>query len=159
RVGKLISLDKPELDSLCLLAILHDIGKVIVPDNILNKPGSLNDAEWKQVRRHPEIGCRIISGISELEPVALGILTHHEHWNGRGYPQGLSGESIPLIARLVSIIDAYDAMTHDRPYHRAMTPQEALTELKRCAGSQFDPDLITKFIQAWHENPRDFSPV
>ena len=159
RVGKMISLDKHELDSLCLLAILHDIGKVIVPDNILNKPGSLNDAEWKQVRRHPEIGCRIISGISELEPVALGILTHHEHWNGRGYPQGLSGESIPLIARLVSIIDAYDAMTHDRPYHRAMTPQEALTELKRCAGSQFDPDLITKFIQAWHENPRDFSPV
>jgi HD-GYP domain-containing protein (c-di-GMP phosphodiesterase class II) len=76
-----------------------------------------------------------------------------------GYPQGLSRESIPLIARLVSIIDAYDAMTHDRPYHRAMTPQEALTELKRCAGSQFDPDLITKFYPGWHENPRDFSPV
>ena len=98
------------------------------------------------MKRHPEIGYHIAESSIELVPIAKGILYHHEWWNGKGYPKGLKGENIPLISRIISIVDAYDAMTNDRPYRKALSTEEAIEELKRCSGTQFDPNLVPKFI-------------
>ncbi|MFO7877759.1 MAG: diguanylate cyclase [Desulfovermiculus sp.] len=135
------------VNDISLLARFHDLGKVGTPDNILFKPGSLSDEEWRQMRQHCEIGHRIASSVPDLEPIADQILKHHEWWDGRGYPLGLSGEDIPLPCRILAIADAYDAITSDRPYHKAMTREEAIAELRRFAGTQFDPELVEQFIQ------------
>lgn len=129
-----------------LLAQFHDIGKVGVPDRILFKPGPLTPEEKKKMQRHCEIGHRIALSAPDLAPVADLILKHHEWWNGGGYPLGLKGEEIPLECRILAIADAYDAMTSDRPYRRKLIPEEALAELKRCAGTQFDPRLVDVFL-------------
>jgi len=141
------NLHSAHLSDIDLFAQFHDIGKVGVPDRILNKPGPLNDEERKIMQLHAEIGHRIATASDELAPIADWILKHHERWDGRGYPLGLSGEDIPLECRILAIVDAYDAMTNDRPYRQAMTPQEAMDELRRCAGSQFDPGLIELFVE------------
>ncbi|MGQ9825709.1 MAG: PAS domain S-box protein, partial [Desulfotomaculales bacterium] len=130
-----------------LLAQFHDIGKVGVPDRILFKPGPLTPEEKKEMQRHCEIGHRIALSAPDLAPVADLILKHHEWWNGGGYPLGLKGEEIPLECRILAIADAYDAMTSDRPYRRKMTHEEACAELKRCAGTQFDPRLVDEFLK------------
>jgi len=147
------SLDLPHdsVNDLSLLARFHDLGKVGIPDHILFKPGNLTDEEWRQMRQHCEIGHRIASSVPDLEPIAEFILKHHERWDGQGYPLGLSGRNIPLPCRILAIADAYDAMTSDRPYRGAMTSEEALAELRRCAGTQFDPELVDRFIRALHE--------
>lgn len=129
-----------------LLAQFHDIGKVGVPDRILFKPNKLTPDEWMEMRRHCEIGNRIAQASPDLMPIADWILKHHEWWDGSGYPLGLMGEDIPLECRIISIADAYDAMTNDRPYRKAMTAQEALVELKRGSGTQFDPRLVAEFL-------------
>ncbi len=147
RIGQTLGLSRQELDAVCLLAMLHDIGKVAIPEAILSKPGPLNQAEWQEVQRHPEIGYRIVHAMPELAQIADGVLCHHEHWNGGGYPQGLEGEAIPLLARIIAVIDAYDAMTHDRPYRKRLSRREALEELQRCAGRQFDPRLVSVFAE------------
>ncbi|MEA2125993.1 MAG: hypothetical protein QOI80_2775, partial [Solirubrobacteraceae bacterium] len=124
---------------------LHDVGKVAIPDAILNKPGSLTDSEWEFVRRHSEIGERIVAAapaLGEIGPLVRGI---HERWDGQGYPDGLAAHAIPLGARVVAVCDAYDAMITERPYQRAMAPALALGELRRCAGTQFDPDVVEAF--------------
>lgn len=136
------------LDNLRLLARYHDIGKVGVPDSILFKPGPLVGAELAEMRRHSEIGYRIAQAIPELQPIADWILKHHEWWNGQGYPLGLQGEDIPLPCRLLAIADAYDAMTSPRPYRAALSPDHAAAELKRCAGTQFDPALVLLFLKS-----------
>jgi HD-GYP domain-containing protein (c-di-GMP phosphodiesterase class II) len=134
------------LNDLSLLALLHDIGKLGIPDEILLKPGPLNAQEWEVMKNHSEKGYHIASSIPEMISIAQAILHHHEHWNGRGYPYGLQGEEIPLLSRIISIVDAFDVMTHDRPYHQAITPTDALKEIRSCAGSQFDPELARVFI-------------
>lgn len=147
RLNTAIGIQENRLADLRLLAKFHDIGKVGIPDRILFKPGSLTSEEMNEMRRHSEIGHRIARSAPGLAPIADWILKHHEWWNGNGYPLGLKGEEIPLECRLLSIIDAYDTMTNDRPYRKAMTSKEALDELRKCSGTQFDPEILEKFIQ------------
>lgn len=145
-MGRMLGLSDNELDELALLAVLHDIGKATISDEILTKGGRLSAEEWKLIQKHPEIGYRIAESSRQLAPIADAILAHHEWWDGNGYPRGLKGEEIPLISRILAIVDAYDAMTHDRPYRKALSKQEAIEELKKCAGSQFDPNLVNVFV-------------
>ena len=132
-------------------ALLHDIGKIGVPDNILRKPAALNEAEWIVMKRHPEFGARIVAGIPFLEDVAKIVRHHHERWDGKGYPAGLAGDQIPLGARIFAVADSFDAMTSDRPYRRAMTIDEACDEVARCRGTQFDPTVADAFARIGHE--------
>ena len=127
-------------------ALLHDIGKVGVPDRILRKPAALSDAEWTTMKRHPDLGARIIGGIPFLERVAAIVRHHHERWDGTGYPDAIAGERIPLGARIFTVADSFDAMTSDRPYRSALTVDEARREVERCRGTQFDPQVVDAFL-------------
>ncbi|MFW5687119.1 MAG: HD domain-containing phosphohydrolase [Halanaerobium sp.] len=146
KLGKRIGLPKSELNRLSLIAVLHDIGKTIIPEKILNKDGQLTAEEWQIIKEHPATGYRICSEVEEFSHVANEILTHHEHWNGEGYPQGLKGKEIPVLSRIISIVDAYDVMTNDRTYRKAVSKKEAIKELKKFAGKQFDPELVKEFV-------------
>ncbi|HEB74670.1 MAG TPA: HD domain-containing protein, partial [Candidatus Desulfofervidus auxilii] len=121
-------------------------------DLILHKPGKLSPEEWEIMKTHCEIGYSLAKAIPELNPIAEYILYHHERWDGKGYPKGLKGEEIPLLARIVTIVDAYSAMLCDRPYRKAMSKQEALEEIKKGAGGQFDPRLVELFLKIVGEN-------
>ncbi|HHW61791.1 MAG TPA: diguanylate cyclase [Syntrophomonadaceae bacterium] len=146
-IGKTIGLPEYKLSQLELLAQMHDVGKTMIDDSILNKPGPLTDEEWEHIKRHPQIGCRI----AELNPatavIAPCILSHHERWDGKGYPNGLKGKRIPFFARILAVVDAYDAMTQNRPYRKAMLPTKAIKELLNNAGSQFDPEVVQIFVE------------
>jgi diguanylate cyclase (GGDEF)-like protein len=146
KIGTEIGLDKHSISNLSLLAQVHDLGKVGIPDRILFKVGSLDEEEWQVMKQHPEIGCRIAQTTPELEPVADLILKHHEKWDGSGYPLGLAKEEIPVECRILAIVDAYDAMTNDRPYRKAKADSEALQEIERFSGRQFDPELVKVFL-------------
>lgn len=135
------------MSDLRLFAQFHDVGKVGIPDRILFKKGPLTPEETQEMKRHSEIGHRIAHSAPDLVPIADWILKHHEWWNGKGYPLGLKGEEIPLECRILAIVDAYDAMTNDRPYRKAMPWEKAVKELQKCAGEQFDPMLVNIFIQ------------
>ncbi|MGE5422248.1 MAG: diguanylate cyclase domain-containing protein [Ignavibacteriales bacterium] len=145
-LGKALGLPETTLTDLRLLAEFHDIGKVGIPDRILFKPGHLTDDELPEMQRHSEIGHRIALSSPDLVPIAEWILKHHEWWDGRGYPLGLASESIPLECRILSIADAYDAMTSDRPYRKAMSQEKAVAELINCSGTQFDPEIVKTFL-------------
>ncbi|TDO78293.1 PAS domain S-box-containing protein/diguanylate cyclase (GGDEF)-like protein [Halanaerobium saccharolyticum] len=142
-----LNLSTSEIDNLKLLSKLHDIGKVSIPEKILKKPDKLTEEEYETVKDHPESGYRIVKSIPELASVAEGVLSHHERWDGSGYPQGLVGKKIPYTARIIALIDSFDVMTHQRSYKSAISKKEALSEIQRCAGSQFDPELAEKFIE------------
>ncbi|MBP2666485.1 MAG: diguanylate cyclase with sensor, partial [Firmicutes bacterium] len=142
-----IGFGSSQQDSMKLFAKFHDIGKVGVSDAILFKPGSLNDAEREEMKRHSEIGYRIALSSVDLLHIAEWILRHHEWWDGSGYPIGLAGADIPLECRILSIADAFDAMTSDRPYRKAMPINNAIQELKKCSGKQFDPALVDVFCE------------
>lgn len=146
-VGTILKLSQIEIDSLELLGRLHDIGKIGIPEHILKKPCKLNKEEWVEMKKHPEIGYRIAMSSADTAPIAKYILSHHERWDGTGYPQNLKGRDIPLLARILSVVDAYDAMTEDRVYCKAITPKEAIEEIKRCAGTQFDPEIAKVFVE------------
>lgn len=146
-LGIFLGLSERNLADLRLLAQFHDIGKVGIPDRILFKTGRLNDEEFKEMMRHSEIGHRIAQSAPDLQPIADYILRHHEWWNGGGYPLGLKEEDIPLECRILAIADAYDAMTSDRPYRKAMSQKQAFSELKKNSGKQFDPKLVPIFIK------------
>jgi diguanylate cyclase (GGDEF)-like protein/putative nucleotidyltransferase with HDIG domain len=135
-----------------LLGILHDIGKVAIPDHILEKPDKLNNDEWRIMRNHSEIGYRIAASTPELIGIADAILCHHERWDGKGYPQGLSGDQIPLSSRVLSVVDAFDAMINDRPYRKALAFSDAIEEIKRCCGTQFDPKIAEIFLKVVCDN-------
>jgi putative nucleotidyltransferase with HDIG domain len=126
-------------------ALLHDLGKLGVPPSVLNKPGPLTSGEWQVIRRHPEWGARLLKAWPQFDDVAAIVRAHHERWDGTGYPYGLRAEAIPLGARIVSLVDAFIAMTEPRSYTRLRTPAEALIELEHNAGTQFDPDLTASF--------------
>ncbi len=145
-IGRNLGLSQAELNRLAVLVLLHDIGKVKVFEDILSKKGLLDNEEWETIKMHPEAGCRIARATEEFAHVADDILCHHEHWDGSGYPRGLKGEEIPLLARIMAIADAYEVMTSGRPYRRALPPLAAVNELKRCAGTQFDPKLVEVFV-------------
>jgi len=127
--------------------LLHDIGKIGIPDAILLKPGSLTPDEWQIMRTHPEIGKRLIEKIPFLHNAIPVVWCHHEKWDGNGYPRGLKGQEIPLNARIFSVVDAFDAMTFDRPYSKAIAFEAATAEIKRCAGSHFDPQVVESFLR------------
>lgn len=140
---------EPKLTGIEHGALLHDIGKIGVPDAILRKKQSLTDEEWKIMRQHTEYGRQFVSRVKFLQDAIPIVYCHHEHYDGQGYPQGLKGEEISIEARIFSIVDAYDAMTSDRPYQKAKSQAQALEELKRCAGTQFDPRLVDLFISMY----------
>jgi len=145
--GEELELSNSELSRLFLLSTLHDIGKITIEKKILSKPGELTAKEWEAIKKHPENGYKIASSSDEFAPVAEEIYTHHERWDGTGYPRSLKGKEIPYLSRIISIIDAYDVMTNDRPYTKAIPQKEASKEIKDCAGSQFDPELADVFVK------------
>ncbi len=147
RLGAEVGLEEADMDALELMATLHDVGKIGISNFILSKPERLDDTEWMEIRKHPEIGYRIALTIPELQSIAGYILCHHERWDGKGYPQGLAGEEIPYISRLISVIDAYDAMTEDRSYRGAISKEEAAQEIIAHAGKQFDPEIARIFVE------------
>ncbi len=151
-MGKKIHLNNYDLNRLRLLALLHDIGKIGIPENILFKPDSLTPAEWGKMKDHCQIGYRIAKNIPDFSSICKEIFYHHERWDGSGYPIGLQGEEIPLLSRIISIIDAYDTMQSKRTYKKAMNQEEALGEIKRNSGSQFDPNLVPIFLNVITEN-------
>jgi diguanylate cyclase (GGDEF)-like protein/putative nucleotidyltransferase with HDIG domain len=146
KVAKRIGLDAEQVELTRLAGSLHDLGKLAIPEEILRKPGTLTDSERLVLERHPQIGFRMLDSLG-VDPVADLVLHHHERWDGAGYPDGLRGEEIPLGARIIFVTDAYDAMTSDRIYRPKLSSQEALAELERCAGTQFDPGIVAAFVE------------
>jgi HD-GYP domain-containing protein (c-di-GMP phosphodiesterase class II) len=143
---------EPErIASLRFGAPLHDIGKVVVRRHLLRKPGPLSLDELAEIRTHPRAGAELVLPIRAARPALPYVLFHHERWDGKGYPSGIRGRSIPLEARLLAVADAFDAMTSRRPYRPALTTDHALTELGACAGSQFDPEIAALFLAVWSE--------
>jgi len=151
RFAAVAGLDKTQHEPIWRGALLHDIGKIGIPDRILTKPGALNDAEWDLMRRHPEIGRQILSEIAFLRPSADIPWCHHEKWDGSGYPRGLEGAEIPLAARMFAIIDVWDALSHDRVYKKAGPEPEVLEHIREQAGRHFDPELVDIFLDNYHE--------
>lgn len=146
-LGRRLKLTPAELSELEIGALLHDVGKIGVPDRVLRKPGPLTEKEWAIMRRHPELGFQMLRSFPSLESAARLVRAHHEHFDGGGYPQGLAREEIPLPARIFAVADAYDAIISTRPYRSARSHEEALTEIGRCAGSQFDPQVVRAFLE------------
>ena len=136
---------------------LHDVGKIAVNESVLRKSGPLTDEELAQIRTHPLAGARLIEGVEDFRAALPYVLHHHERWDGAGYPHGLAGEEIPIEARLLGVADAFDAMTSVRSYRPALSVEQALAELQRCAGSQFDPELAETFVEGWRTG--DIAPA
>jgi diguanylate cyclase (GGDEF)-like protein/PAS domain S-box-containing protein/putative nucleotidyltransferase with HDIG domain len=145
-MGRAMGLSRVQLTKLRLLALFHDLGKISVPAKILRETGALTSKEIEAIKNHPSVGYRIARSIPELSSVAEEILSHHERWDGEGYPRGLKGTQIPPLARLIAVVDAFDVMTQGRIYCPAVSGQEALLELEKCAGTQFDPELVKVFV-------------
>lgn len=147
KFARALELDEKIVELIKTAGVLHDIGKIIIPADLLNKKGKLNDDEWAIVRRHPETSCLILREVDEYAELAEFVLYHHERWDGKGYPHQLTGEQIPYISRIISVVDAYEAMTADRPYQKQKTKEQALQEIILNAGKQFDPDIAVCFVQ------------
>ncbi len=152
QLGAKLGLKQRDISELGLLAVLHDIGKVAIPEPILMKSTRLTDEEWEIMKSHTIKGYEIAKITPELGEIADYILCHHERWDGLGYPYGLKGEDIPLLSRIITVVDSHDVMTHDRIYHKAMSDEDAIAELKKCSGTQFDPNVVKVFIEMLEEN-------
>ena len=150
-LGQKIGLSAEEIANLRVASLLHDIGNVALPSAVLEKEGPLDQDEWKSVENHAMLGSKVLKRVQQMVPIIPGVKHHHERYDGKGYPGGLSGKNIPLLARIIAIADAFDAMTNSRSYHKALTPAEAVEEVKRCAGTQFDPELAEAFVAAVQE--------
>lgn len=136
-----------ECKKISLAGLFHDIGKIGVCESVLNKPDRLNEEEWANIKKHPEVGAEIVSKIEVLKEISDIIMYHHVYYNGKGYPTGLRGEQIPIGARIIAVADSFDAMISDRPYRKAMSVGEACRELEKCSGTQFDPFVVKAFIE------------
>jgi HD-GYP domain-containing protein (c-di-GMP phosphodiesterase class II) len=145
-IGGRLNLGEKEMESLWLASILHDIGKIGVEDRVLQKPGQLDAVEFALMSRHSEYGSEILSHLKSHRTVIPGVRSHHEKYDGNGYPDSLKGSDIPLVARIIAVADAFDAMTSDRPYRNALSHRQAFAELERCRGTQFDPDVVDAFL-------------
>ena len=154
-MARRIGLEKERVYVLRLGALLHDVGKLAVPSTVLLKSGPLTEDEFGQMRRHPAAGARMLKTLGAPPTILPVVLHHHERWDGSGYPAGQKGDEIPLEARLLCIADSFDAMTSTRPYRAPKRPAEAMDELERCAGTQFDPELVEAFAGAWAEGELD----
>jgi HD-GYP domain-containing protein (c-di-GMP phosphodiesterase class II) len=150
-IAKYLPLEPLERKWLKITSVLHDIGKIGIEDYILKKPERLNPEEFEMIKRHSEIGAKIVEHIRQLKQIIPGVKYHHEQVNGRGYPDGLTGKDIPALARIVAVADTYDAMTTDRPYRKAMAKEAAVEEMKRCSGTQLDKEVVEAFIQAYEK--------
>lgn len=150
-IGEKLSLPMSVMDELTIVAKLHDIGKIGINEEILLKKGELTEDEFEVVKTHTEKGYRIVKASNQLDNVAKGVLAHHERWDGNGYPLKLEGEKIPLVSRIVSVADSYDAMTNNGIYKKCLNKEEAIEELKRCSGKQFDPIIVKAFIEYLEE--------
>jgi putative two-component system response regulator len=158
QLGMSAGLEPASLKGLVFGALLHDIGKIGVSDAILTKPGPLTREEWAEMRLHPLIGERICEPLATASQFSSIVRHHHERWDGAGYPDGLRGERIPVGARIVGLVDAFDAIIHERPYRPARTVEDAVVELKREAGQQFDPDLVRLFLPMVEQAPQEIRP-
>jgi putative nucleotidyltransferase with HDIG domain len=145
-LAEAVNLSSAQVSIVSAASLLHDIGKVGIPDEVLNKPGPLDVKEWEKIKSHPELSATIVGHVPSLISCLPAIRHHHERWDGNGYPYGLKGEEIPIGARILSVADSFDAMTSARPYRGPLSYSEALRELKRGAGNQFDPGLVEAFI-------------
>ena len=154
-IGARLGWDDDQIEVLRIGAALHDIGKLAVPERVLNKPGPLNEFELSEVRTHPEEGARILELVGTLRAAVPSVLHHHERWDGLGYPSGCAGDAIPAEARVLAVADSFDAMTSNRPYRPALTPEAAIAELERCSGTQFDPEVVEVFVDAWRQGAFD----
>ncbi len=154
-----LGLSESEKEKVKYAAALHDIGKIGINESILNKPGKLTDEEYEMVKLHPKMGADIIKGIKFLEPVVPIIYHHQERYDGKGYPDGIKGEQIPIGARIIAVLDTYDAMTTDRPYRKALSREAAIAEVKRCSGTQFDPKVVEVFLQILMEEEKEGQDV
>jgi len=143
--------DSNFLEQLHIAALLHDLGKIGIPESILNKKGPLTDEEWRKMKQHPVIGAKILQPIKELKAAIEGVKYHHERYDGKGYPEGLDNGKIPMIAAIISLADAFDAMTSVRPYRGAKSKKEAILEIKRSSGQQFHPEVVSAFIRLCEE--------
>ena len=152
-LGRAVDLPTGELDRIRTASLLHDLGKLAIPEEILAKPGELASSEWRVVTEHPKIGQVVLEQAGALRDAATIVLHHHEWYDGRGYPHGLGGGEIPIGARIVSIVDAYEAMVAGRPYRAAISHQAAIDELRRQAGVQFDPELVEVFAELFADGP------
>ena len=146
-IGLALGMDKDQVKFLKTAAIFHDIGKIAVPDSVLKKPGKLTEEEFQTIKTHTEIGYQILSTADQYSDLAKHALYHHERWDGRGYPKGLKEDNIPLISRIICIADAYQAMTSDRVYKRKISEDDAVREIVRCSGTQFDPKISRVFVE------------
>ncbi|MBI4708540.1 MAG: HD domain-containing protein [Candidatus Omnitrophica bacterium] len=147
-----LNFDAKFFEHLHIASLLHDIGKIGIPEAILNKDGPLNDSEAKRMQEHPLVGVNILQPIKELEDAILGVKYHHEKYDGSGYPEGLKGAQIPLIASIIAVADTFDAMTTDRPYRKALTKEEAVNEIKKQSGKQFNPQVAESFVELFQDN-------
>jgi putative nucleotidyltransferase with HDIG domain len=143
-----IGLPDPDVEQIYMAGLLHDVGKIGVPESVLQKTGRLTPEEFDQMKKHPEIGARILADVKQIKALIPGVLHHHERYDGRGYPIGLAGAAIPLMGRIICLADCFDAMTSNRTYRKALPLEVALTEIRRCAGTQFDPTLAEAFLRS-----------
>ena len=150
-LARKLNLDDKMLEEIETAGLLHDIGKIGIPQNILCKPGKLTDEEFAIMKSHPEKGEKILTGIKKLAIISNWLKTHHERWDGHGYPLGLKGEEIPFSSRIIALADTYDAMTSTRSYRKALTHEIAISEIEKCAGTQFDPNLAKMFVEVQNE--------
>jgi putative nucleotidyltransferase with HDIG domain len=153
KLAEFMGMEEEGLDCLHIGALLHDIGKMSIPDSILFKPGPLTDAEWKIMQQHPENACAWLEALDYLRPALDIPYSHHERWDGSGYPQGLAGKAIPLSARIFAVVDAWDAMLSDRPYRKALPPEEVIAQIKSESGSHFDPHVVDAFLKLVKMDP------
>ena len=142
-----MNFEKDDVNHIRIAGLMHDIGKIGINENILNKVGKLNSDEWHEIMRHSEIGYQILRSVNEFSKIANYVLEHHERWNGNGYPKGLKGEEISIEARIIAVADAYDTMISDRTYRKALSEEDAINEIKRCSGMQFDPNIAKVFVE------------